>query len=84
MEKRVMVERLQDYISSHFMGSRRRRVLEDEPLLESGILDSIGVLDLLGYLENEFGIVVQDDDLVPENLQSVNRIAEFVQAKLSS
>ena len=53
----------------------------DSPLLESQILDSLGMFTLVGYLESEFGIEVADEELVPENFRTVRHIARLVEAK---
>lgn len=53
----------------------------DDSLLEEGIMDSTGVLELISFLEQQFGIQVEDRELVPENLDSLNRLTAFVQRK---
>lgn len=53
----------------------------DESLLDSGIVDSTGVMEVVSFLEESFGIAVDDDELVAENLDSVDRLAAFVQRK---
>jgi acyl carrier protein len=54
---------------------------DEESFLRSGIIDSLGILDLVAFLEREFGIKVQDTDLVPENLDSVAKVCAFVGRK---
>lgn len=56
----------------------------DESLLESGVIDSIGVLSLVTWIEQEFDIVVADEDVVPENLDSIARIVAFVDRKAAA
>mgnify|MGYP002759392808 CR=1 FL=1 len=51
-------------------------------LLESGAIDSIGVLTLVTWLEEQFGIVVDDEDVVPENLDNIDSLVSFVRGKL--
>ncbi len=53
----------------------------DDSLLERGIIDSVKMLDLIGFIEKEFNIAVDDDDLFPENFDSINAIVRFVQSK---
>lgn len=55
---------------------------DDESLIQTGIVDSTGMLELVSFLEAEFGITVEEDELVPENLDSVARAAAFVARKL--
>jgi acyl carrier protein len=54
---------------------------QDENLLSKGIVDSHGVMELVGFLEQRYGISVGDEDLTPENFESVNRIEAFVERK---
>lgn len=56
----------------------------DDSLLALGLVDSTGVLDLVQFLEAEFSINIADDEIVPENLDSVNRIVDFVRRKLAA
>lgn len=53
----------------------------DESLLDRGIVDSTGMLEIIMFIEDELGVSVEDEEMVPENLDSVNRIAAFVKRK---
>ena len=53
----------------------------DTSFLEKGIIDSTGVLELVEWIEETFDITIEDDELIPENLDSINLIAEFVGKK---
>jgi acyl carrier protein len=53
-------------------------------LIESGILDSTGAMDLIAFLEHEFAIAFSDEDMVPENLDSVDQICSFINLRLSN
>lgn len=53
-------------------------VADDESLLERGVLDSLGLLRVLGFLEEQYHFTVKDEDVVPENFESVDAIAAFV------
>jgi len=59
-------------------GVRRKPAL-DENLLDSGILDSLGIMKLLEYLERTFSISVDEEDLLPENFESINAIILLLQ-----
>ncbi|HEY9645349.1 MAG TPA: acyl carrier protein [Chroococcidiopsis sp.] len=64
------------------------RISEDElsadlDLLGTNLIDSLGVLELVSFVESEFGVVVEDDDLLPENFQSINCLIGFIQGKNS-
>lgn len=69
------------YLIEHFPSARDHALGDDDHLLANGILDSLGVLDLVGYLEQEFGIAVSDDDLLPEHFETLRRLTAFVEDK---
>jgi acyl carrier protein len=56
---------------------------DEEPFLRAGIIDSMGMLELVAFLQEHFGIEIRDEDLVPENLDSVVRATAFVERKLN-
>jgi acyl carrier protein len=56
----------------------------DASLLDAGIIDSTGVLELVCFLETTFGIQVADQDMLPENLDSIRAISNYVSRKLSA
>ena len=53
----------------------------DDSLLEEGIIDSVGIQDLVMFLEKQYAIKVEEDDLMPDNFDSLNAIADFVNEK---
>ena len=55
----------------------------DDSLLELGIIDSVKMLDLIAFIEKKYGIKVEDDDLYPENFDSINAIVKYIQSKKS-
>lgn len=55
----------------------------DESLTQSGVLDSMGVLELIMFIEERFGLSVPDEDALPENLDSINRITAYVSRRLA-
>ncbi len=57
------------------------RLLDNVSLLEEGIVDSTGVLELVMFVEETFGITVEDEEIVPENFDSVERLAHYVRSK---
>lgn len=50
--------------------------------MQKGIIDSTGVLELIAYLEDTFGITVEDDEVIPENLDSLQNISHYLESKL--
>ncbi len=81
MSKRNAGSRIQSFIVQTFPAAKKRLVSEDAPLLESGVIDSLGVLDVVAFLEQSFMIKVSDDELSPENFASVASLATFVEKK---
>lgn len=76
---------LRDFIVDNFMMGQDAAALTDAgSLLELGIIDSTGVLELVGFLEETFQITVEDDDLVPDNLDSVDNLVNYIQRKSNS
>jgi len=73
--------RIRIFILEKFPLARKQQLKDSDMLLESGILDSLGVLDLVGFLEQEFSVTVVDDELVPENFQTVERIVAFIERR---
>ena len=74
--------RFKKYIVGNFMSSAEDKSLSDDAsLLEEGIMDSTGVLDLVMFIEETFGIAVKDEELTPENLDSVDKLVAFVERK---
>jgi acyl carrier protein len=55
---------------------------DDEPLIESGIIDSLGILKLEVFLDETFGVTFSEGELVPQNLENLRVLCEFVEAKL--
>jgi acyl carrier protein len=74
--------KIREFIWKKFPLARKRQLKDSEALLESGILDSLGVLDLVQFIEKEFSILVSDDELTPENFQTIDRIAAFIRTKV--
>jgi len=73
--------RISRFIRMTFPLARQRALSTSDPLLEGGIIDSLGILNLVGFLEEEFQMTVADDDLVPENFGTIEQIAEFVEGR---
>ena len=76
------IEKIRAFIFSNFLFDADQGALEnDASFLEQGIIDSTGVLELVEWLEETFSIKVEDDELIPENLDSVNRLGQFIARK---
>lgn len=82
MDVTEITKKVANFIEESFVYDETTTVNPDDSLLDSGLIDSTGVLELVTYLEDTFSISVEDDELVPSNLDSINRIAGFVAGKL--
>ena len=75
---------IRSYIIENFLfGDTTPLTGDDLSLLDSGIIDSVGVMELVAYLENDHSLTIADDELVPENLDSVDNLVKFVTRKHS-
>jgi acyl carrier protein len=70
---------IRQYIEDNFLFREDIDAIGDtDSLLDAGLIDSTGILELVAYLESQFAIVVADQDIVPENLDSIERIDAYV------
>ena len=69
------------FIADRFLFGDDTKLGDEDSLLEAGIIDSTGILELINHLEARYGIKVNDDELVPENLDTIAGIAAFLAKK---
>jgi acyl carrier protein len=74
-------EKVKTFIRESFLFDSTAQLEDGDSLLEKGIIDSTGVLELVLYLEEEFGIKIEDEEIIPENLDSVANIEKLLQGK---
>ena len=75
-------DRIQKFILENYLFTDDPSALGlDDSLLGRGIVDSTGMLEIIMFIEEQLGVTVKDEEMVPENLDSVNRIAAFVDSK---
>jgi acyl carrier protein len=84
MDAAAIAASIKQFILNRFPSARRRPLQDTDPLLENGVIDSLGVLDVVTFLESQFNVVVADEELVPENFESISRIATYVDRKRST
>lgn len=73
------------HITDQFLGRAGvDQVGDDDPLLDSGIIDSMGIVRLVSLLEAEFDIEVEDDEILPEHFETMASITDFVTTKRNS
>ncbi len=73
---------IRSFILEKFPAARKRALSDDLPLLECGIVDSLGVLDVVGFLERTFKITIEDEELTPDNFGNIKSMASFVERKI--
>jgi acyl carrier protein len=74
---------LERFIVNEIMfGNSSTRLDPEQSLIESGVLDSLALLRLIGFIEEQFGVVIEDGEVVPDNFQTLNRAEAFVRQKL--
>lgn len=73
---------LRDFVTENFLPFSGLETFEDaDSLLENGIIDSTGVLELLEYIEEHFCLQVEDSEVIPENLDSIDNLMDFITEK---
>ena len=74
-------EQVRSFITSNFYVADPETLENDASLLDKGIIDSTGVLEVILLIEETFGIKVEDSEMLPDNLDSIDRISNFVTCK---
>jgi acyl carrier protein len=74
--------KIKDFIIENFLFGNANGLQDDTSFLEEGIIDSTGVLELVTFLEEDFGIQVDDEELIPENLDSINNVTAYLEKKM--
>ncbi len=69
---------LRAFIDENFLFGVQTAYGDDDSLLEGSIIDSTGVLELVAHLEDTYGITIADEDLIPENLDSISGLTQFI------
>jgi acyl carrier protein len=77
------IDKVRAFIVDNFLFGDDSSLKDDSSFLQEHIVDSTGILEIINFLEEEFSIKINDDELLPENLDSLNNIDAFVKRKLS-
>jgi acyl carrier protein len=73
---------IREFISENFLFRADAELDNDQSLLESGVIDSTGVLEVIAFLEQTYGISIADEEIIPENLDSISNMTRYLAAKL--
>lgn len=76
--------KVREFVVENFLFGDGQALRDDTSFMEEGIIDSTGILELVFFLEETFGFSVEDDELVPENMDSLQNIARFVDRKINA
>ena len=76
-------ERVRGFILEYFYVSDPAELTDEISLIDSGYVDSTGMLEIILFLEGEYGFHIEDQETIPENLETISRIAAFVTMKQS-
>ncbi len=78
-------ETIREFIANNFLkGEESKTIDDDDSFLEEGIIDSVGVLELVAFLEEAFSFRVEDEEITPANLDSTSKLVVYVRSKLTS
>ncbi len=76
---------IREFILAHFpIANQQQSLPDEESLLDNNIIDSMGILELVEFIETKFEITVDDEELVPQNFQSIADLSNFVRTKINS
>jgi acyl carrier protein len=81
-EGNIINGKVREFIVTNFPLAAKLSVQDEESLMDRGIVDSLGILDIVQFLEREFSIEVTDDDLMPEHFSSIQGITSFTRQKI--
>jgi acyl carrier protein len=74
-------QQIMKFITSNFYVADPATLTDETSLLDSGTVDSTGILEIISFLEQEFGIQIADEEMIPDNLDSVSKITRFIGKK---
>jgi acyl carrier protein len=74
-------EKIREYILNYFVKDSGLELKDDTSFLDEGIIDSTGVMELVAFIESTFGIRVEDEEIIPDNFESINLLTRYIQSK---
>lgn len=75
---------IREFIVENFLFGDGARLAGNDSFLQKGIVDSTGMLEIIGFIEEKYGIEVEDNELIPDNLDSVNNLVNYVGRKMKT
>ncbi len=74
-------DKIRAFVVENFLFGSDENLEDNTSFLDEGIIDSTGILELVSFLEEEFSITVEDEELIPENLNSINNVSAYLERK---
>jgi acyl carrier protein len=81
-DSQTIEREIREFLDENFPLGDGLSLAGSDSLQEAGVIDSLGVLELIGFLEGQYGLQVSDAEVLPENLDSIDSVTQFVTAKL--
>lgn len=81
MDTNNIQKELKKYIKASFLHGDGKSLVDDDSLFASGIIDSLGILRLVSFLEQKFNIEITDEEMIPENFETINKMRDFIGQK---
>ena len=75
-------DKIRQFVVENFLFGQDNGLKDDTSFLDEGIIDSTGILELVSFLEEEFSISVEDEELIPENLDSIINVVAYLERKM--
>jgi acyl carrier protein len=75
-------EQIRDFLTNNFIFDQSIQLGPDDSLMENGVVDSTGILEVIMWVESNFGIHVEDNEVLPDNFDSIKNIADYARRKL--
>lgn len=78
----MIQDQVRAFVTNNFYVAEPDALQNADSLLDSGVIDSTGVLEIIAFIEETFGLAIEDAEILPENLDSIDRISNFVVRKM--
>lgn len=84
VDKETIKQKTKTFVAENYILTSNDAISDDDSFLETGIIDSTGVLELVAFLETTFDMKVENEELTTENLDSINKVVDFVCVKTAA
>ena len=84
MQTATIAQQIRSFIQESFLFGQTDNLRDEDSFLESGIIDSTGILQLMAFLQDTYGVRVEDEEAIPDNLDSIDRIVVYLRRKSDS